>query len=425
MPDTADAVLRPSRLFRALETFLLTAAAQATIQVLGFIGGLIVLRWLPVSQYAYYTIANSILGTISVLSDVGAAQSVMAQGAKVWQSRARLGAVMATGLALRRRLALIALTVSMPILFLSLRRQGATPATALLVAVSILPLFVNSLTGQMLQIALQLHQRLAPLQTTLLFAALLRVALIAIVVALYPVAWLAGLCAGAAQLWTNWRLRRQVEQFVDLTAAPDAAVRTATVRQMRRSAPGAIYYAFEAQISVWLIAIFGRTQAIAQVGALGRLAMGFGIVTSVISLLWVPRFARKQPGPAILRHFWAAQLTILTFVAATVAVVALFPGAALRLLGPSYATLRHEVILAVAGGGCSMMAGCAYLMAAARGVVISPSILLPTALLLQLGLIVSLPISTVSGVLWLSILANAALWCMHALNFTLLTRAGR
>src|ERR1700728_5092344 len=46
MPDTADAVLRPSRLFRALETFLLTAGAQATIQGLGVSGGLVVVRLL-------------------------------------------------------------------------------------------------------------------------------------------------------------------------------------------------------------------------------------------------------------------------------------------------------------------------------------------------------------------------------------------
>jgi hypothetical protein len=412
------AVSQPDGHWKALEKLLFAAGAQAAIQLLGFLSGLLVLRWLPIREYAYYTIANAALGTMTVLTDTGVAQSVMAQGGRVWQSRSALGAVISSGMALRRRFAVAAVIVLMPVLYFMLRRQGATTVTSVLVAASILPLFVSSLTGQVLQIVPKLHQRLTSLQTILLSAAGLRLALVTAAAALFPLAWLVSACAGVAQNWANWRLRSLAGQLADLDATPDPGAWATAMRQVRRTAPSAIYYAFEGQISVWLISIFGKTQAIAQVGALGRLAMIFNIVSALLALLWAPSFARLQAGPEVLHRFWFVQLGLLGFVIAVVAGVAWSPSAALALLGRDYGSLTHEVVLAAAGGGAALLAGCAYVMASSRAVVLTPWVVVPASLILQGSLILSLPISTVSGVLWLAILTNLAFWLMHACNFT-------
>jgi hypothetical protein len=117
----------------------MTGAAQVGIQALGFISGIVVLRNLSPREYAYYTILNTVLGAMTVLTDSGATSAVLTQGGKVWRSRSALGAVLSTGLYLRRRLAIIAASAGLPALLLLLHRQGASWIAACVIAASALP----------------------------------------------------------------------------------------------------------------------------------------------------------------------------------------------------------------------------------------------------------------------------------------------
>ena len=102
-----------------------------------------------------------------------------------------------------------------------------------------------------------------------------------------------------------------------------------------------------------------------------------------------------------------------------VVVIAAFPDVALMLLGPEYRTLTHEVVLIAVSGALGTLSGAAYALAAAREVIVSPWLALPLALLLQIILILTLPVATVGGVLWLGVLTNLGFWALYSLNFTL------
>jgi len=396
---------------------MFTASAQAVIQLLGLVTGLMVVRLLPVREYAYYTIANAVLGTMNVLSDSGIADSLIAQGGRVWRDRRALGGLIAAGLGLRKRFALLAGAVSLPALYVLLLRQGATGVAALLVAASIVPLYASGLTGQLLQLIPRLHQQSGRLQRILVAGAALRFGLVTAVAALLPLAWIASICAGAAQAWSNWRLRRLAAGLADLDAAADPVAWQSCMRQVRRSAPSAVYYAFEGQIAVLLVSVFGKTAGVASVGALTRLAMIFTVIGQVFALVWVPRFARLPYDRPVLKAFWGAQLALVALSLIPVLCVALFPQIILWVLGPDYGSLGHEAVIAALGGSFGLLGGCAYWMSAARGVVIAPWLMIPLALSLQAVLVVLLPISTVGGVLWLGALTNLAYWLMHSLNF--------
>jgi O-antigen/teichoic acid export membrane protein len=419
MRPSLIAVLPPAaRIRQRIREILPTGLAQIAIQMIGFLTGLIVIRMLPVHEYAYYTIVNAGLGTMTVLTDSGISQSVLAEGAKVWQSPRALGGVIAAGMILRRRFALLAVTVTIPILYEMLRRQGADALTAVLTAASIVPMFAASLTTQLLQVVPRLHQRLMPLQRVLISSSVLRLVLTAGAGSLFPLAWLVSTCAGIAQNWTSWRTRLLMRDLVDLEVGPDASAKAAIIRLMRRSSANAIYYAFEGQLTVWLISIFGKVQAVAQVGALNRLTMGFSVLGAVFSLLWAPRFARLRAGPVVLAKFWSGQGLLCGVLLLVIIGVASFPHAALILLGRSYESLTREVVLSAIAAALGLLAGCAYLAAASRGIVISPWFMVPFALSLQCVLILLLPVSTVAGLLWLSIGTNLAFWCCHSLYFT-------
>src|SRR5262245_65184432 len=187
---------------------------------------------------------------------------------------------------------------------------------------------------------------------------------------------------------------------------------------VRRTAPTAIYYAFSGQVSVWLISLFGATDSVAQVGALGRLAMIFNVLGTVFSLLIAPRFARMEADrKRAWRWFWLIQGAMAVPLIALAAAVAAFPFAALAVLGDNYAALGNEVVLVAAAGAVGLLGGCSSWLAAARGVVAAPTLVIGVALVLHSALIATLPISTVAGVLWMGLVVNAAFWLLHVTAF--------
>ncbi len=405
------------RWWRLLRESIPTVFAQAGVQIAGFLTGLILIRSLTVTEYAFYTLANAVLGTLTVLSDSGIGQGVLAEAGKVWNDPKALGGVLAAGMWLRRRMALLALLLALPLSYFLLRRQGAASTSAVLICLSIVPLFVSSLTGQLLQVVPRLHQQIRTLQVWQLLCAIARIVLTAIVVMLCPWTWLVIGCAGAAQAYLSWQTRRLAAERADLSAPPNLAARREIQRLVRSNCVNAAYYAFESQITIWLISIFGRTHGIAQVGALSRLNMAFTILSSTFALIVIPRFARLAASHRILRHYGAMQLGMLAVLSLIVGFVACFPQVPLWLLGPSYGQLTREVVLSIAGGALTVMSGCAYLGAAARSVVLTPWVVVPLALVMQAVLIYLLPVGTVAGLLWLTILTNLVFWASHVVNF--------
>ena len=89
-------------------------------------------------------------------------------------------------------------------------------------------------------------------------------------------------------------LRRWTDQNIDKDAPKDDAMRSEIVSVIQKQAPHSIYFCLQGQITVWLISIFGSADNVANVGALGRLAVLFLIVSSVSVEVILPAFSRIQ-----------------------------------------------------------------------------------------------------------------------------------
>jgi hypothetical protein len=118
----------------------------------------------------------------------------------------------------------------------------------------------------------------------------------------------------------------------------------------------------------------------------------------------------------------AGLVLVLAFI---VWLVSLAPETALLVLGPEYAGLTHEVVLVTVSGALSVLAGSAYTMSAARGIVVAPLTMVGSSLAVQILLIVNLPIDTAAGVLWLGAFANAFSWLLYAGYFSISCPRGR
>ena len=58
---------------------------QFLARFIGIFSGILIIRYLDKQEYAYFIIANMILGTITVLSDSGISASLSARGGKIWR----------------------------------------------------------------------------------------------------------------------------------------------------------------------------------------------------------------------------------------------------------------------------------------------------------------------------------------------------
>src|SRR5262249_17390435 len=131
-------------------------------------------------------------------------------------------------------------------------------------------------------------------------------------------------------------LRRKAEHVISSAPRIDDADGWALVGIMKKQAVATLFFAYQAQISVWIISIFGSTDKVADVGALTRLAVLFAIIGGVVTGLAAPTLARctslKQ-----LAQLFSIELGVYTLFAGVLFTMSLvFPEALLWILGGKY-----------------------------------------------------------------------------------------
>src|SRR5438128_6652829 len=84
------------------------ALVQGIVQIIAFSSGILLVRWLPQREYAFFTIANAMQATLMLLADIGISVGLMSIGGRVWQDRLGFGELSNIGLPVRRRLAAVA-----------------------------------------------------------------------------------------------------------------------------------------------------------------------------------------------------------------------------------------------------------------------------------------------------------------------------
>lgn len=409
---------KSERVINWSKLILFTGGAQITIQGIGLLSGILVIRLLPVTEYGLYTLANTMLSTMVVLADGGITTGVMAIGGKTWKDKDKLGSILATGLKLRKQFAIFSLCLAMPILVYFLRQHEASWSVTTLIILSMIPAFVVALSGSILEVPAKLHQDVFSLQKIQVTTSVARLALISLGILLFPLAWIAVMVNGIPQIWTNLRLRKLSSKFAEWTQPSSNEYRNEILKVVRRTLPGSIYYCISGQITIWIISVFGSTEAVAQVGALGRLTMIFGIVGVMLSNLAEPRFSRLPDEPQLLikRFIQIQALLIFTSICIIIAVY-FFPGPITAVLGSKYAGLDKEVFLMTISSCLALVSGSAYKVSSTRGIIPRPIVLIPFLIGVQILFFILVDYSKVQGALLFSIFTYLAAWLFRIIYF--------
>ena len=385
-----------------------TGLTQLIIQVIGLISGIIVIRLLLPHEYALYTLANTMLGTMIVLADGGIATAVMSQGGKVWSENEKLGAVIVTGLRLRKIFAVLSLPISLGVLLYLLRHHGASWILSVLIIISIIPTFFMMLNSGILEISPKLRQDIIQLQKIKVISNLGRLAILGITIFTYPFAVTALLAASLPQVWANYRTKKISSNYADLKQNIDVEVQKNILKMVWRLLPEAIYYCLSGQIAIWLISVFGSTDSVAQVGALSRLSIILGFFSIIFANVVAPRFARlPNKRRILLARYLQIQAGLVILCLAIIGFVWLFSSEILWVLGGYYIGLNKELVLMTVSSCLNLLYGAAFLLGTYRSWVINPVIFISISITTTIAAVLFMDTSSLQNIIILNIIVTS------------------
>lgn len=376
------------------------AFVQGVVQVISFLSGILLIRQLDHREYAYFTIANTMQGTLNVLADIGISIGLVSIGGRVWQDRHRFGQLVNTALGLRRKLGLAAVIVIGPILYYLLAKNGASASYTILLIIAVLVGLAVQLSIGVLSVVPRLRSDISRIQTIDLTGAVARFVALFALVYLFLNGAVAVAIGSATLLLQYWMLQRYVTGAIDTNAPENAEDRAAMAGFIRSQAANAIFFCLQGQITVFLISIFGRhISSIAEVGALGRLAMIFAVLSHLLANVFAPAFARCQEKQRLGWQYAAIVGAVAAFSLAIIATALFFPRAFLFVLGGKYSHLDRELLLMVGGAVVTAVASTLWSLNAAKAWIAGSWLYIPLTLGTQLALIPFTDFGSVTGVL--------------------------
>jgi O-antigen/teichoic acid export membrane protein len=184
--------------------------------------------------------------------------------------------------------------------------------------------------------------------------------------------------------------------------------RAAIIHMAAPGVPGAIFYSLQGQISVLLITIFGHTEGVANIGALGRLAQIYVVFVQLNPLLLEPYFAKISKSQFKTSYFAVVAGAIALGLTITGS-AALFPKVFLAVLGPKYGDLNFELLLVIATASVSYLTGVLYIVHTARRFIYwwSGGLTIVLVLTAQVIYIWKESLNTVSSVLILGLITTS------------------
>lgn len=400
------------------------AIAQMAVQGLGVAAGLVLVNIMPVREYALYALALSVLTFVSIASDLGISNALVYFRRETRKAAAAFMPYALSALEIRRVLTLAAFGAAGAFMWNAAAGQGFAALEILAALAAVLAALWLQLQASLNLLLLRLAQAYRASYVAEAAGNLGRLlGAIAMGLSALTTAW-AGVAVGALGAVLSWRLSERALASQAGQEATSPISRThyrGILRYVFPMAASGLYFAFQAPLMVWLSSYFGNAENIAQVGALGRLSILFGVLLGFVGTVVMPRLADVTDDRLYRQRCLACWGILIPAGLVMFAAAAAVPHWLLWLLGPNYAGLERELLLVVLTSVVTLWGGFAVAVNNARGWVRWQSVVLMPYIAVQVGLVMRLDLSTTSGVLlfglWSALAGLALHLAIHLLGF--------
>jgi hypothetical protein len=391
---------------------------QAFCHLLNGLAAILVVWLLPREQYAWFTLAASVMAVLQVLTDGGVNAAVLSTGGQVWQNSSRLSALVAAGIQVNRTLTTGVVIGAVPLLCWMMARQGGDwPLIISITLLCMIPQWTSN-RAQIHLIACKLKSHIADVQAAELALAVARLALTLMLwfLGLAHAAW-ALAAVSASLVLHSWLVKTRTQGLLSpqIEAADLASFRQQIGQTVRHLYPGALFTCVQAHLAVWLLSFMGRSGELADIGALSRLGFFVNLAGAPLVTLAAPAFARCQTAGRLRSLFGLTLAGSAAFMLPLVCVAWWRPGWLLGLLGSGYAHLHQELLIVALGFMLAALANVCSHLNLARGWTRHFWLSVPLSLLAQLGVVFTVDLGTLAGMAWLGFALAAANLTFHGL----------
>lgn len=383
-------------------------AGQGAVQAINLVSGLLIIRLLPISEYALYTIASLLLVIGSLGSDMGLSQAINTLGAKIRDDRQAFGTLYAGAYRYRRMLHLVAVGVILVLAtYMLYGHEWSLASACLSVALVILTSWIQQPISLKKSI-LNIYHDADGLLHAGASEGISRLLAVAVCV-VWPTAVAALVVNLVGMFIGRYFLSKRCASFMSEDAFPDES----QLRDLRLFIiplmPVVVYYMLQGQISIFLLSLYGLTTSIAEVGALGRLGQIIGLLMMLNAFVIQPYFARIEQKNLYASRARLVLAMLFAFCLLSMICVYWVPEWWLFVLGKKYAGLERELPLAVLGPLLTLVGGTLYTMVISRNITRGQSWYIIVGLASQMVFIGMFGVQTTFDALILNMLPAAGL----------------
>ena len=367
--------------------------------------GFLCVRLLPIPEYAKFVVVFGFLGTLTVLTDISFSSALLPLVGERIDDLHLIADYVASLRQLAKWLFLIvgpAAAIAYPLIVR--RQQWSGQILAAMVAILLVAAWCARVSGAYGAVLIVRRDRKSWYRAQMVSSLG--------TLALLGVAWAAhmlnGFCAilinvaGIVYIATTYFFRAR--SLLGVAGVASREKRRAIVHFAAPNLSNTIFYAFQGQISLFLITYFGHTTAVASVGALTRLGQAFALLSQMTPLLIEPYFA-KLPRAQLKRNYLGLIAAEVLICGTITGLARVFPGAFLWILGHKYSGLRYEVFLVMAINSIAYVGGMLWIVHNARRFVYwwNGIAVIILTLAVQIFCIWKTDLSTIRGVLTMSL----------------------
>ncbi len=382
------------------------ALGQVALTGINALTGFVLVRGLNKEDYAVYSLTFSLLSIAVNATNMGLTSAVMGMGGRVWPDTAALGAVVRSAQRLRNRIGIgFALPFAVYCCW-QFPRIGVAIGSAMGLTVVVLAAAWVQMQANFYAIALQLAKKLRSLLANDLLSALLKWIGVILLLkwhlsASAVIGWIA--CCLALNAWAHFRSARSLLPGTAVWEERYSAPMRALVRS---NALRTLYWSFEGQIAILLCAWFSSAERLADIGALGRFSVLFGIFQAFVGGYILPDLAKAQTPRRVLRQALQTLLAAMGLILPILLWAAMHPPSLLWLLGSNYAGLNDYLLPFLLASALGQLAAVVYQICTARAWLSLNRFYVPLVLPLQIGLLYLLDVRKMEHVILFSGLNN-------------------
>lgn len=391
-------------------------AGQGAVQILNFLVGFLLLRWLDIENYAQYSVAFGFQATLGILVDLGFSSSIVAMVGDRGNDAQVIGTYIRSIKYFRNRLYWLIIPIGAITFPLVVLKQHWPWHDQLLLFLSIAFSLYTQGLASFYSAPLLIAQRLKPYYAAQLVAAMFRLLGTGGIWFLLSLsAWQASWISALSTLVTAWFYIHNSKDLVKEPAESDPKINRELLSYFTPLIPSTIFFAIQGQVSVLIITIFGHTTSVAEIGALGRLGQLFVLLGAFNGVVLSPYIARISQDQLLRRYVQIVSGAIV--VGACLSLLAFaFPEPLLWLLGPQYANLRTETSLLILSSSISYVGAVMWTIHYSRKWIYlwGGFLYIASILITQITCIAALNLSSTQSVIYLSLLTSIAVVFSHA-----------